>query len=74
MNCDQCQMLSINGVPCHETGCPNARKTWIEERGEWVSFVECFYCGCEVEAGTACGRCVETGMETDEREEIRDDD
>lgn len=23
MNCDQCEMLSINGVPCHETGCPN---------------------------------------------------
>ncbi|MFN0317542.1 MAG: hypothetical protein ACKVQA_21160 [Burkholderiales bacterium] len=24
--CDQCQMLSINGVPCHEIGCPNAKK------------------------------------------------
>ena len=21
--CDQCEMLSINGVPCHEKGCPN---------------------------------------------------
>ncbi len=55
MTCDQCQMLSINGVPCHETGCPNSRSTWIEERGEWVRFVECFWCGCDVEQGTVCG-------------------
>jgi hypothetical protein len=24
-SCDQCAALSINGVPTHETGCPNAR-------------------------------------------------
>ena len=24
--CDQCEMLSINGVPCHEQGCPNGLK------------------------------------------------
>ena len=29
INCDQCQAVSINGVPCHEQGCPNARKTWV---------------------------------------------
>lgn len=22
--CDSCAMLRINGVPCHETGCPDA--------------------------------------------------
>jgi nitrogenase subunit NifH len=22
--CDQCQLVRINGVVCHETGCPNA--------------------------------------------------
>ena len=22
--CDQCQQLTINGVVCHEHGCPNA--------------------------------------------------
>jgi hypothetical protein len=48
-------MLSINGVPCHETGCPNSRKTWLPDRGEWVRFVECIACGCEVEEGTVCG-------------------
>ena len=54
MRCDQCEMLSINGVLCHEHGCPNARKTWIGERGQWVLFLECRECGCDVEAGEVC--------------------
>ena len=60
-------MLSINGIPCHETGCPNSRKTWVAERGEWVRFVECFECGCEVEEGTYCGCCPETGGEYEDQ-------
>ena len=48
----------INGVFCHETGCPNSRKTWVEERGEWVRFVDCRNCGAEVEQGDTC-RCDE---------------
>lgn len=31
MKCDSCQMLAINGVPCHETGCP---KAWKDEKRE----------------------------------------
>ena len=54
MRCHQCEMLSINGVACHETGCPNSKKTWVEERQEWILFTECFYCGSTVEVGTAC--------------------
>jgi hypothetical protein len=54
IRCDQCEMLCINGVNCHELGCPNAKKTWVPERG-WVRYVECFTCGCEVEQGEACG-------------------
>jgi hypothetical protein len=53
MQCDQCQMLSIQGVPCHERGCPNARKTWFPDRG-WVRMAECWDCGGEVEEGEAC--------------------
>ena len=37
MNCDQCCTSRINGVFCHEFGCPNWRKVWDEELGEWVS-------------------------------------
>jgi hypothetical protein len=54
MRCGQCEMLSINGTATHEHGCPNSRKTWIEERGEWVLFLECRECGSEVESGTVC--------------------
>lgn len=25
--CSQCQVLVIQGVACHETGCPNSKKT-----------------------------------------------
>lgn len=48
--CNQCEMLSINGVPCHEGGCPNEHKVWDpnalplyqtsrpdREYGEWVN-------------------------------------
>ena len=31
MHCDQCEMVSINGVACHEFGCPNRYKKWNPE-------------------------------------------
>lgn len=32
IRCSQCEALVINGVPCHETGCPNTvRETDIDE-------------------------------------------
>lgn len=34
-SCDQCQALMVNGLYCHEQGCPNTKKVKIE--GEWVS-------------------------------------
>lgn len=36
--CDSCQLLRINGVVCHETGCPAA---WKDKRPE------CKWCGTE---------------------------
>lgn len=32
--CDQCEVLVINNVPCHEHGCPNRDKPWEYERPE----------------------------------------
>ena len=29
--CDSCEVLFINGVKCHETGCPNAHKDQVLE-------------------------------------------
>jgi hypothetical protein len=50
--CNQCAALMINGVFCHETGCPNSRKRFVD--GEWILFLECFECGSEVREGESC--------------------
>ena len=52
MTCDQCQSARINGVFCHERGCPNQGKFW--EDGAWVQYYECFDCGCDVKMGDDC--------------------
>lgn len=54
VKCDQCEALMINGTFCHETGCPNSRKTWLPDEGDWVKFLECFDCGCDVREGDSC--------------------
>ena len=36
--CASCEVLSINGVLCHETGCPEAWKSYTRE---------CTWCGQE---------------------------
>lgn len=52
MRCDQCEAAMINGVFCHETGCPNTRKTY--RFGAWLPILRCPECDGEVEAGTVC--------------------
>jgi hypothetical protein len=40
IRCSQCNAGAINGVACHEAGCPNARRARIEaERRESVEEV-----------------------------------
>lgn len=49
--CDSCEMVSINGMACHETGCPDA---WRDK------VVECRWCGTmfvpEYRHQTTCSR------------------
>lgn len=52
--CDQCQMLNINGVNCHEHGCPNKNKHWDQEREQWIAYFECPECGDQIEVGESC--------------------
>ena len=48
IRCDSCQAAVINGVFCHETGCPNTPGT-------------CKECGCETRHGiTCCDSCLFT--------------
>jgi len=34
--CDQCTWVYINGIFCHETGCPNQHKDWDKKESTWV--------------------------------------
>ena len=52
INCNQCEALMINGVFCHETGCPNSRKLWSGHT--WVKTRKCGECGDTVAEHTPC--------------------
>jgi hypothetical protein len=52
MRCNQCEALMINGVYCHETGCPNSGARYID--GEWVKYYTCRECGDDVPVGESC--------------------
>ena len=54
MKCDQCEALMINGIFCHETGCPNQNKVWHEEDQIWLAVYECLICGYEVFEDEVC--------------------
>jgi hypothetical protein len=54
VRCDQCQLVRINGMVCHEIGCPIAWKDDVRE---------CRECGCEFgpefRRQTVCNDCAE---------------
>jgi hypothetical protein len=52
--CDQCSMMSINGLACHEQGCPNDRARWDAEEERWVKQRKCGVCGYRVDEDDAC--------------------
>lgn len=41
--CNQCDSAIIQGVYCHEFGCPNRDKVWDTEEEMWVEDEELFY-------------------------------
>jgi Zn ribbon nucleic-acid-binding protein len=65
VRCDSCHLIYITGAVCHELGCLYVSKVAEEKREQSVEYVECCYCGGEVEAGEFCG--------CDERYEYYDD-
>jgi hypothetical protein len=55
IRCDQCELLRVNGIVCHETGCPNAGKHFDPETSEWTRYVSCRECGeLQVEGESCC--------------------
>lgn len=54
LKCSHCELLRINGVVCHEIGCPNINARWDAARGEWVKQRRCMECGNRVDADDPC--------------------
>ena len=60
MKCDQCEVARINGIACHEEGCPNSHLDPITGDPHPV---ECGECGCDyvpevkVNWGALCPDC-----------------
>jgi hypothetical protein len=52
MHCDECEILAINGVACHEHGCPHSKDRWDGE--QWIAQRRCFACGCTVDRDDPC--------------------
>ena len=46
MKCNQCQAIRINGIICHETGCPNNHIN-LNTGKPYVK--ECAWCGTKFE-------------------------
>jgi len=60
IKCDQCNEMMINGVRCHERGCPNDNKAYDPDCGQWVNVYTCWVCGYEVQEGEVCSCHTET--------------
>lgn len=70
IRCDQCQLVMIQGVLCHETGCVNTYSRYDAESGEWVKRRKCGGCGCSVDADDLC---CDAEVEDEEEVETCDD-
>lgn len=55
MRCNQCEAMMINGVFCHETGCPNAGSRYDAESDAWITQSRCRECGHKHDEGDECG-------------------
>jgi hypothetical protein len=54
ITCNECDLVSINGLPCHEHGCPNVNARWDAADGEWIKQYECRECGFTVDRNVGC--------------------
>ena len=62
--CNSCEVLNINGVRCHELGCPDSWKDYT---------IDCDYCESEFQPESK-GQSVCLGCQEDEINGSNDDD
>ena len=44
LSCDQCALAILQGIPCHETGCPDS---WIDPQTGKGYVKGCSWCGLD---------------------------
>lgn len=54
INCDHCNAAMIQGVFCHESGCPNYCSRFDIESGRWIKQRRCFECGYDCDRDDPC--------------------
>jgi hypothetical protein len=52
--CNQCEAAMINGIFCHETGCPNRKKRYNKTDDVWETMITCRNCGYDFVEGESC--------------------
>lgn len=68
--CNQCDSAVINGVYCHESGCPNMGKKYNFESESWCEVYKCPECGFEYEDSESAYECCQPIDPEEEEEEI----
>ena len=64
IHCDQCEAAMINGVFCHEIGCPNRGRRFDPDTGDWIKQRKCPTCGYLVDYDDpCCEECAEIDWE-----------
>ncbi len=69
MKCNQCNPVMINGVFCHESGCPNQGKKWNNDTQEFMTVYACQECGSEYFYPESIESCCQPIEEEEEEEE-----
>ena len=73
ISCPDCQLVSINGVVCHERGCPNSKSRYDRDTETWIKQRTCFHCGFEVDANDpCCDAPVEDCMDDEDADDAED--
>ena len=76
MACQSCEAISIQGVACHETGCPDS---WLQPGTDRPYLRKCRgWCGCDFEPEdrnqVICNDCLRDEFDEDLPPERGDDD
>lgn len=63
IKCDQCNPAMLQGIFCHESGCPNMHKKYNPESESWDNVYKCRECESEHVDSDSAGQCCQPAEE-----------